>query len=70
VVLVDAGIWFPPGPIRRQRLLVATLGCEAAILVARGQGRSATRAAALEAIGIEVLGEVLTFTPAPEPPHS
>jgi hypothetical protein len=70
VVLVDAGIWFPPGPIRRQRLLVATLGCEAAILVARGQGRSATRAAALEAIGIEVLGGVRTFTPAPEPPHS
>jgi hypothetical protein len=69
VVLVDAGVWFPPGPIRRQWLVVATLGCEAAILVARGQGRSAARAAALEAIGIEVLGEVLTFTPAPEASH-
>jgi len=68
IVLVDAGIWFPPGPIRRQRLLIASLGCEAAILVSRGRGGSGGRAAALEAIGIEVLGEVITFAPAPEAP--
>ncbi len=64
IILVDAGVWFPPGPIRRQLLLVASLGCEAAILVRRsGTGGSVARAAALEAIGIEVLGEVLTFAP-------
>jgi hypothetical protein len=68
-VLVDAGIWFPPGPVRRQRLVVASLGCEAAILVSRGRERSAARAAALEAIGIECLGEVLTFTAAGEASH-
>jgi hypothetical protein len=70
IVLVDAGVWFPPGPIRRPWLIVASLGCEAAILVSRGRGRSDARAAALEAIGIEVLGEVLTFAPALDTPHA
>jgi hypothetical protein len=62
IVLVDAGVWFPPGPIRRARLLVASYGCEAAIVVRRAD-RPATAAieAALEAIGIESLGEVVTF---------
>jgi hypothetical protein len=62
IVLVDAGVWFPPGPIRRPRLLVASYGCEAAILVRRAD-RPATPAieAALAAIGIESLGEVVTF---------
>lgn len=62
IILVDAGIWFPPGPIRRAVLQVASLGCEAAILVRRaGAPCSLARQAALEAIGVEVLGEVLTF---------
>mgnify|MGYP006272107317 CR=1 FL=1 len=62
IVLVDAGVWFPPGPIRRPRLLVASYGCEAMILVRRAD-RPATPAieAALAAIGIESLGEVVTF---------
>jgi len=62
IVLVDAGVWFPPGPIRRARLLVASYGCEAVILVRRAD-RPAVAAidAALEAIGIEPLGEVVTF---------
>ena len=65
VILVDAGVWFPPGPIRRQRLLVASLGCDAAILARRAdRTASPAREAALEALGIEVLGEVLTFAPA------
>ena len=64
VILVDAGVWFPPGPIRRQRLLVASLGCDAAILTRRADRTvSPAREAALEALGIEVLGEVLTFAP-------
>jgi hypothetical protein len=63
IVLVDAGVWFPPGPIRRSLLQVASLGCEAAILVRRaGASGGFSRQAALEALGIEVLGEVLTFT--------
>ncbi len=63
IIIVDAGIWFPPGPIRRALLQVASLGCEAAILVRRaGAAGGTARQAALEAIGVEVLGEVLTFT--------
>lgn len=65
IILVDAGIWFPPGPIRRAALQVASLGCEAAILVRRsGASGGFARQAALEALGIEVLGEVLTFAEA------
>lgn len=62
IVLVDAGVWFPPGPIRRQRLLFVSHGCEAVIVVRRA-GRPVAPAidAALEAIGVEPLGEVVTF---------
>jgi hypothetical protein len=66
IVLVDAGIWFPPGPIRRQRLLMASLGCDAAILVRRADDEPAPAwAAALAAVGVTVLGEVLTFAGTP-----
>ena len=62
IVLVDAGVWFPPGPIRRPRLLVASYGCEAVILVRRADCPAAPAIeAALAAIGIELLGEVVTF---------
>lgn len=63
IVIVDAGIWFPPGPIRRQRLMLASLGCDAAILVRPAHRPEATAwAVALAAIGVEPLGEVLSFT--------
>jgi hypothetical protein len=63
IVLVDAGIWFPPGPIRRHWLARCVVGCEAAILVRRADRRpAAARHTVLESLGIEVLGEVLTFT--------
>ena len=66
IVLVDAGIWFPPGPIRRQRLVMASLGCDAAILVRRAADEPAPAwAAALAAVGVTVLGEVLTFAGTP-----
>lgn len=62
IVLVDAGIWFPPGPIRRQRLMMASLGCDAAILVRRADREPAPAwATALAAVGVTVLGEVVTF---------
>jgi hypothetical protein len=62
IVLVDAGIWFPPGPIQRRRLLFTSLGHDAVILVRRaGRPSLEARAAALESLGIVVLGEVLTF---------
>lgn len=69
IVLLDAGVWFPPGPLHRQRLMVASLGVDAAILVRRAEAPGGTaRRAALESLGIEVLGEVLTFTPAGDAP--
>jgi hypothetical protein len=66
IVLVDAGIWFPPGPFRRPRLLMASLGCDAAILVRRADREPAPAwAVALAAVGVTVLGEVLTFAGTP-----
>jgi len=65
IVLVDAGIWFPAGPVRRQRLMLATRGCDAAILVRRADCEPAIAwAAALAALGVTVLGEVVTFAAA------
>ena len=65
IVLIDAGIWFPPGPVRRQRLMMASLGCDAAILVRRADRPAAPAwATALAALGVTVLGEVVTFAPA------
>jgi hypothetical protein len=62
VVIVDAGIWFPPGPIRRDRLATLSAGCDAVILVRRAaQPPSPARAAAIEQTGCRLLGEVLTF---------
>jgi len=62
IVVVDAGVWFPPGRIQRRRLLVASVGCDAAILVRR-EDRPAQPgwSVALEAIGVEPLGEVVSF---------
>lgn len=64
IVIVDGGVWFPPGRIHRQRLLLASSGCDAAILVVRSGGRTpAGWSACLEAIGVEPLGEVVSFVP-------
>ncbi|MFM1904420.1 MAG: iron-transfer P-loop NTPase [Planctomycetota bacterium] len=66
IVLVDAGVWFPAGPIRRSRLVVASLGCDAAILVRRADREPTPAwATALAAVGVEPLGEVVTFAPPP-----
>lgn len=63
IVLVDAGIWFPTGPLRRAWLERQSLGYHAVILVRRAdQPACEVRAAALEAVGLKVLGEVLTMT--------
>jgi hypothetical protein len=44
---------------------MASLGCDAAILVRRADREPApARAAALAAVGVTVLGEVVTFAPA------
>ena len=64
IVIVDGGVWFPPGRINRQRLLVVSSGCDAAILVVRsGHRPPACWSTCLEAIGVEPLGEVVSFVP-------
>jgi hypothetical protein len=71
IVLVDGGVWFPPGRINRQRLLVAASGCDAAILVVRsGRRPPAAWSTCLEAIGVEPLGEVVSFVPTTAEGHS
>ncbi len=64
IVLVDVGVWFPGGPLRRAWLERQSLGCHAVILVrSADQPACPARALALEAVGLKVLGEVLTMTP-------
>lgn len=67
-VIVDAGIWFPHGPLHLGRLAHAALGCDAAVLVRRAASATCPgHATALEAVGVHVLGEVLTFADPPIP---
>jgi hypothetical protein len=64
VVIVDAGVWFPPGPIRHDRVAAMSVGCDAVILVRRAtQAPSPARAAAIEQTGCRLLGEVETLVP-------
>jgi len=65
IALVDAGVWFPPGPLRRRAVERASLGCDAVIMVRRAdEAPCAARGSVVEAIGLEVLGEVVTFSTA------
>jgi hypothetical protein len=65
LVLVDAGVWFPGGPLHRGRLARRAFGCHAAVLVRRANRPPCPACAgALTAIGIRVLGEVVTFAEA------
>ena len=62
IVLVDAGVWFPSGPLRRAWLERQSLGCHAAIVVRRAdQPECAARGVALAAVGLRVLGEIITM---------
>lgn len=64
IALVDAGVWFPGGPLRRSWLAKRSLGCQAAILVRRAdEAACPARETALAAVGLLVLGEVLTMAP-------
>lgn len=62
LTLLDAGAWYGAGPIQRERTSSLRDACDAAILLRRAGRPTATAcAAALSAVGIEVLGEVVTF---------
>jgi len=69
--LVDGGVWFPAGPVHRGRLARAAFGCHAAVLVRRAsRGPSPAHAAALAALEVRVLGEVVTFAEGSSPATS
>jgi hypothetical protein len=69
IVLVDAGVWFPAGPLRRGWLERRSLGCHAVILVRRADAAPCPqRGPACAAVGLDVLGEVVTMVN--EPGHS
>ena len=56
----------PSGPLRRAWLERQSLGCHAVLLVRRAdEPECPAREPALEAIGVRVLGEVVTRVPAP-----
>lgn len=64
ITLVDAGIWFPSGPLRIKRLAALAQGCDAVILVRHGADPACpAHGEALARLGVACLGEVETFTP-------
>jgi len=65
LVLVDAGIWFPPGPLRPQQLQLKMFGFDGALLVRRHSLPSnPARDAAIAKGGLRAIGEIVSFTPA------
>lgn len=67
LVLVDAGIWFPPGPLRPRHLLLTMFGYDAALLVRHHDfPASPVREAAIHKAGLQAIGEVVSFAPAPQ----
>jgi len=62
VILVDAGVWFPPGPVRRNRIANMACGCDAVLLVRRAaQPPCVVHEGVIKSLGLKVLGEALTF---------
>jgi hypothetical protein len=66
IVIIDGGVWFPPGRIHRQRVAVASAGCDAAILVRPAEREPpAAWSSVLEALSVEPLGEVVALASSP-----
>ena len=62
VVVVDAGAWFPPGPIQHNRISELSNGFDAVVLVRRAsKAPSAARATVIRNVGLHLIGEVETF---------
>lgn len=62
ITLVDAGIWFPPGPVRMERIVGLAQGCDAVILVRHAADPpSPARGEVFARLGVACLGEVETF---------
>ena len=63
IVLVDAGIWFMPGPFRRREMAARVFGCDAVLLVRRADVPPCPhRQQLLKELDVFPIGEVVTFS--------
>ena len=63
IVLVDAGIWFMPGPFRRREMAARVFGCDAVLLVRHADVPPCPhRQQLLGELGVFPIGEVVTFS--------
>ena len=63
VVLVDSGVWFTPGPFRKQDIASRAFGCDAVLLVRHADVLPCpSRRQLLLSLGIYPIGEVVTFS--------
>ncbi len=65
IVLVDAGIWFPPGPLRPRQLLLKMFGFDGVLLMRHHAHASCpARDGAIAKAGLKSIGEIVSFAPA------
>lgn len=63
VVLVDSGVWFTPGPFRKQNIASQAFGCDAVLLVRHADVLPCpSRRQLLVSLGVYPIGEVVTFS--------
>ena len=63
VVLVDSGVWFSPGPFRKQEIASRVFGCDAVLLVRHADVPPCpSRKHLLSSLGVFPIGEVVTFS--------
>lgn len=64
LVLVDAGIWFPPGPLRPRQLLLKMFGFDGVLLMRHSDlPPCPARDAAIAKAGLQAIGEIVSFSP-------
>ncbi len=63
VTLVDSGVWFSPGPFRKQDIASRVFGCDAVLLVRHADvAPCPSRQQLLLSLGVFPIGEVVTFS--------
>ena len=63
LTLVDSGVWFSPGPFRKQDIASRVFGCDAALLVRHADVPPCpNRQQLLSSLGVFPIGEVVTFS--------
>ena len=63
MTLVDSGVWFSPGPFRKQDIASRVFGCDAVLLVRHADVPPCpNRQHLLSSLGVFPIGEVVTFS--------